>query len=1259
MSSRHLLLPSIFCLLSLTALSFAENDPESPTSNNSGIQVLPAPGPVTIDGKDNDWDLSAGIWSYNDPTLVKKHSLWTHLMWDGKGIYLLGRYGDPSPMKNATRGKDFMLSWKADAFQARVIIDDKTPEEHQMHINLFHSSSENAPYMIVKHGGFKAQPPYDATGPDRPDQQEKYGTTMDGAGGKIAFRQWDNGEGYNMEAFWPWSYLRTGGKPLQAGDSFVFGLEAMWGSDEGTEMTHRLADSLKDDKVNRIFFFRARDGWGKAVLADKGKTDITASQEKLQATRLKQFVNYDTEGPLEIKYTLPEDRDVTIAIDNSQGQRVRNLFGQFPRTKGDHTDRWDGLDDHGNPVAAGDYNVRIVDHLPVQVKFLNSVYNAATPPWTTKSGRKFWGSNHGHPTTAATRGDVTLIGFTGTEGGSGLIRINPDGIIRWADHYELVDVTMDDKYAYAFSRDSWIKQTVMRRYDIATGAVMTFDDEAKSPNAILPITNEKVPDASTIAISGGKVFVFIPGDSLYRMTPGTGAVESSEHISDLIAIEDHDDKLFGLFADGTVAQLDTHGRQAKKLFTAADLKQPVRFAFSQDGQRIAISDQGTNQVHLFDAEGTLTSSIGKPYSAVDGKRPAGKFVDSDLIDPMGLAFDVRGRLWLAEAEGTNRRITCWAPDAKLEKQFWGGADYGAMAAFPLVHDSTRFIAHGVEFKLDPSPDIFNRPTAEVPLYFHPELSQTRGVVYSYKGHEYAVSVPGYNKPEEVIIARRNADGIFKTVVRIHYGKGGKNPVAGKTWTDRNDNGTEEPDEITAGFTSRAHYWSNGWMRPDMTFITPDQLVFRPKKFTPTGVPIYDFANPEKLPNAFPPDYRPNKSGTIAIDNAGNVSDGINYATVDGRTGAYPNPFGRHDAPAARRGLLIAPFRTNGVVENVPGVGSITAIGGDRGEWFLMTMDGIYLSNLLQDSKGDVVLDETYVGQESFGGFIWRDEKGRILAQLGGASYRIMEITGLESTRKQTIPVKLTSIQIAGGVKLAQSKLASVEKEPEALTITKLNRNPSQPAEPDTNRKTPLVEGAETIRVQESGDPTRWFRAALTHDGKNLAVMFQVSDTSPWKNTEGRFTHAFIGGDAIDLQFDVPGRGPVRILGASIGGKDTVVYWQKKADKQENPSTYVVPNNEANAQHFDVVKRLSSAKISIVPGMRGYSALLTIPLKDLGIEASQTLDLKGIIGVIFSDPSGTNRAARLYWHDKSTGLVSDVPSEAKLSPAHWGVIRFQN
>jgi len=1242
------LLPALLGILGAAA-ALAQNDPEIPTSDNDKMMVLPAPGPVVIDGRDNDWDLSAGMWSYNDPTLVKKYSAWTYLMWDEKGVYLLVRYSDPTPMKNATRGKDFSNSWRADAMQARLIFDDQTPDEHQMHVNLFYSSTEDKPYMIVHHGGLKSAPPYDATGPARQDQEAKYGTTMDAFGGKIAFRPWDDGKGYNLEAFWPWSYLRTSGKALKVGESFVFGVEDMWGSETGDQLAHRLVDNLKNDKVNRIFFFRARDGWGQAIITDKGHLAISEEQKKLQATRLKKFVNYDTSGPIPITYTLDADREVTIAIDNEKGERVRNLIGQYPRSKGKNTDYWDGLDDSGKPVPPGQYKVTILDHAPFEVKFVNSVYNAGTPPWATEQGRKFWGSNHGYPTSAATRGKNTLIGFTGTEGSSGIIRIEPDGKILWTDVTEGLDLTLGDKFAYLLSRESWTKKTFIRRFDLEKGNIVLFDNPDRTTEATLPVDNKDVPDTASLAYAFGKLFAFIPGKALFRVNPDSGAIEATLTVPDLLALTDRDDALWGLFADGSVAKLDADGEKTETLFTAPGLQDPMRLAVSQDGRRFAISAKGTNQVLVYDQKGQLVETIGQPYAAVNGARPAGRYIETNLISPLGLDFDADGGLWIAESTGSNKRVTHWSADGKLEDQFWGGADYGAMEGFPFTFDSTRFIAHGVEFKLDPHPDILNRHTREKALAFHPALVGLRGLVYSYKGHEYAVTVPG-QKQNQVTIAERDKDGIFQPVVRLQYPT---KKTPGSAWTDLNGNGKEDEGETVQGFQGTSHYWSNGWFRPDLTFITPDQKVYRPQKFTAGGVPVYDFTKPEALPNHFSPSFAANRSGTIVMDNAGNVSDGINYATVDGHTGSYPNPYGRHDAPAARRGLLIAPFRTNGVVEGVPQVGSITAIGGDRGEWFLLSLDGLYISSILQDSKADVTLDETFTGQESFGGFIWRDEKGRVLLQLGGPSYRIMELTGLDSMQKQTQVVTASATQIAEGEKLAQARRDASPKEADSLRIAHVPALPAQAPAVDT--KDTLIPGAPTERIQESGDPSRWFRVALAHDGSKLAIAYQVNDSSPWKNGEGRFTHAFIGGDAVDLQLAVPGRGDIRVLAAPLEGENTVIYWQRTAKVKENPTTYVVSNNEANAQKFDVVKRLASASISTKVGPGAYTVLITIPLADLGLEPGKMADLKGLVGVIFSDPSGTNRTARLYWFNKNTGLVSDVPSEARLSPRDWGSI----
>jgi hypothetical protein len=259
-------------------------------------------------------------------------------------------------------------------------------------------------------------------------------------------------------------------------------------------------------------------------------------------------------------------------------------------------------------------------------------------------------------------------------------------------------------------------------------------------------------------------------------------------------------------------------------------------------------------------------------------------------------------------------------------------------------------------------------------------------------------------------------------------------------------------------------------------------------------------------------------------------------------------------------------------------------------------------------------------------------------------------------RKQQISLKIDSAQIEQGQRLAAAARGAGNPEPEALTVKKIDRLPTQPIAADLANDEALIAGVPDVRVQERGNPSRWFRTALAHDGRDLVVAWQVADPSPWKNSAGQFTHAFIGGDCVDLKLDVPGRGPVRLLVAAVGGKNTAVYFQKTAEAKDNPTTYSVANNVANSSTLDIVRRASNAKITVQSGMTGYTVLLTLPLADLGLQPGQ--QLRGVVGTIYSDPSGTNRAARLYWMDKSTDLVSDVPSESRIDTTRFGPITVE-
>ena len=48
-----------------------------------------------------------------------------------------------------------------------------------------------------------------------------------------------------------------------------------------------------------------------------------------------------------------------------------------------------------------------------------------------------------------------------------------------------------------------------------------------------------------------------------------------------------------------------------------------------------------------------------------------------------------------------------------------------------------------------------------------------------------------------------------------------------------------------------------------------------------------------------------------------------------------------------------------------------------------------------------------------------------------------------------------------------------------------------------------------------------------------------------------------------------------------------------------------------------------------------------------------LKLRGDIGLLFGDDSGTNTAQRVHWVDRETNVVNDTPTEAEFFPDRWG------
>ena len=110
------------------------------------------------------------------------------------------------------------------------------------------------------------------------------------------------------------------------------------------------------------FMVRAasQDGsiYGEAVVT---VTDVTTVEEIGSAPKdFRLFQNHPNpfNPETEIRFRIPETRDVTLKIYNLLGQEIRTL-SNGTITPGEHTVRWDGWDDSGQEVASGVYLYRL------------------------------------------------------------------------------------------------------------------------------------------------------------------------------------------------------------------------------------------------------------------------------------------------------------------------------------------------------------------------------------------------------------------------------------------------------------------------------------------------------------------------------------------------------------------------------------------------------------------------------------------------------------------------------------------------------------------------------------------------------------------------------------------------------------------------------------------------------------------------------------------------------------------------------------
>ena len=514
------------------------------------------------------------------------------------------------------------------------------------------------------------------------------------------------------------------------------------------------------------------------------------------------------------------------------------------------------------------------------------------------------------------------------------------------------------------------------------------------------------------------------------------------------------------------------------------------------------------------------------------------------------------------------------------------------------------------------------------------------------------------------------------------------------WSDVSGDGQMQPDEVTfaAGETRGVVFMQ------DLSVVTATAIVLKPVKMTDAGVPIYDATKAVRvLGEGISQGATTSggnqailaKDGSLVMMNAPKPfsHQGPGGVSADGRVlwsypSAWPGLHASHIAPLPDQpGMMLGTTRLIGypVVPNAD-LGEVWAVNGNKGNIYLMTTDGLFVATLFKDcrtaswafdtAERGMDVSSASLHEENFWPTITQTvADGAIYIQANGDS-PVVKLHGLDQAKR----IASTDLSVSKE-QLEEARVYFQDREIERQQAA--NKGPSilAIARPAT---APTVDGDlgewkdakwATIdqRITQLGD---WGKrkvvtaGTMSISGDRLFIAIKTDDANLLQNSGDSLQNLFKTGGGIDLMLGaVPGG--ERLLVSRVKDKTTAVLYRARlpqgAKKEGEPVQFTSPLRTVT---FDVVKDVSDQIVLASATVRDPATKvvteatfeLSVPLTVLEYSPVSGQSVPGDIGVLRGN--GFRTLQRIYWNNKATGLVSDVPSEAELTPKLWGTFKVE-